>query len=292
MNHARPAQSRKLSPETMFRVFKYAIYCLLAWNVFLFFQEDLAASAETFGDTVTWRNVVEAYSATIDTLAWVILLLLFELETAVIPDEKLRGNLKWLFIGIRTVCYFFITYAFYGYCVKFGLVSDLVPFSVADICSLAGSDYSYVDDLDEYLPITGQACLAMQGQDLFQIAGTMIIGTATATEAAIRLAITDIVNAGDWLVIVVLLEIEVYLQLKDKLTDRMLFAGKYIKGFFYLVLFGAAAYWGVKGDFLDFWDAFLWLVAFIFIELNIFQWHEETEEAGMIEDGDGTGSGR
>jgi hypothetical protein len=79
--------------ETVFRAFKYAIYCLLAWNLFLFFQEDFAASANTFGDTVTWRNVVEAYSATIDTAAWVVLLLLFELETAVIPDEKLKGKL-------------------------------------------------------------------------------------------------------------------------------------------------------------------------------------------------------
>jgi len=265
--------------ETVFRAFKYTIYCLLAWNVWMFFQEDFAASAQTFGDSVTWRNVVEAYSATIDTLAWVILLLLFELETAVIDDERLKGGLKWLFSGIRVACYFFIVYAFYGYCVKYGLVSNIEPFVVADACSLAGSDHTYLADLDEYLPIDAAACAAMQGQELFRIAGTDIIGTGVATAAAINLAITDIVNAGDWLIIVVLLEVEVWLQLKGRLTDRMLFAGKYIKGFFYLVLFGAAAYWGVKGDFLDFWDAFLWLVAFIFIELNVFQWHEEVEEA-------------
>ena len=63
----------------------------------MFFQEDLAASAETFGDTVTWRNVVEAYSATIDTLAWVVLLLLFELETAVIDDDS-----YYYCVGART----------------------------------------------------------------------------------------------------------------------------------------------------------------------------------------------
>jgi hypothetical protein len=68
----------------------------------------------------------------------------------------------------------------------------------------------------------------------------------------------------------------VWLQLKGKLTDRMLVTGKYVKGFFYLVLFGAAAYWGVNGDFLDFWDALLWLVAFIFIEMNVFQRHGES----------------
>jgi len=40
-----------------------------------------------------------------------------------------------------------------------------------------------------------------------------------------------------------------------------------------------AAYWGFEGGFLGFWDAFLWLVAIIFIELNIFQWHEDAGDA-------------
>jgi hypothetical protein len=29
---------------------------------------------------------------------------------------------------------------------------------------------------------------------------------------------------------------------------------------------------------VDFWDAFLWLVAFVFIEMNIFQWQREVRE--------------
>ncbi|NNJ64531.1 MAG: hypothetical protein HKP16_03120, partial [Xanthomonadales bacterium] len=70
---------------------------------------------------------------------------------------------------------------------------------------------------------------------------------------------------------------------KGLLTDRMLAVGKWVKGFFYAVLLFCAIYWGFEGDFLDFWDAFLWLVAFIFIEMNIFQWHEETEEQALAE---------
>ena len=148
---------------------------------------------------------------------------------------------------------------------------------------MVGSQFTYVYDIDEYLAITPSVCKDLQGQELMQISGTQIIGTVAAIDAAIRLAIVDIINAGDWLIIVVLLEVEVYLQLKDKLTDKMLVGGKYIKGFFYAILFAAAAYWGVKGDFLDFWDAFLWLTAFIFIELNVFHWHEEVEEAELAE---------
>ena len=280
MNALVSRQNRYLTPHKLFTAFKYTIYLLLTLNVFFWFQEDFAASAETFGDSVAWRNVVEAYSATIDTAAWVVLLLLFELETAVIPDEKLRGGLKWAFMLVRAACYALIVYSFWGYVVKYGMITNVGPFSIADVCSLVGTDWNYVDLLDEYPPIDQAACTAMQGQELFRVNGTEIIATAAKLKDAIGLAIVDIVNAGTWLVIVVLLEAEVWMQLKGMLTDKALQRGKYIKGFFYAVLFVCAAYWGFEGDFLDFWDAFLWLVAFIFIELNIFQWHEEVEEAG------------
>jgi hypothetical protein len=34
----------------------------------------------------------------------------------------------------------------------------------------------------------------------------------------------------------------------------------------------------VTGDFVDWWDAFLWLVAFVFIELNVIEWRQESHE--------------
>ena len=169
-------------------------------------------------------------------------------------------------------------YAFYGYLSKYGVIIDLLPFSITDVCSLAGTDWNYVVSLDDYPLIDAAACAEMQGQELLQISGTEIIGTREALDSAWGLAVIDIINAGTWLIIVVLLEVEVWMQLRDGLTDRLLSLAKYLKGFFYFILFVAAAYWGFEGSFLDFWDAFLWLVAFIFIELNIFQWHEEVEE--------------
>lgn len=271
-------KNRLLKPDNIFRFLKYTIYALLAYNAFLFFKEDLAASAQTFDGAITWRNVVEAYSASIDTAAWVLLLVLFELETAIIPDHLLKGPLKWVLTTLAALCYFFIVYAFYGYCVKYSIITDLTPFQLADICSLIGTDFTWVVSLDEYMPFDQSSCAAMAGQPLVQVAGTEIVGTQLALSEAIRLAIVDIINSGDWLIIVILLEVEVWLQTSNKLTGKMMLASKYTKGFFYMILFLCAAYWGVKGSFLDFWDAFLWLVAFLFIELNIFRWHSETEE--------------
>jgi hypothetical protein len=276
-------QGKLLHPRLLYTAFKYTVYVLLGVDAVLFLQIDVAASAETFGRDIGWANVVEAFTAAVDTAAWLVLLLLFELETAVISDEKLQGWLKWFFSLVRVVCYTFIVWSFYGYIAKYVVISDFSPFNVADVCSLVGGDWTWVADLDDYPTLDAQSCILLQGRELLQLNGTQIIGTREALDAASALAIIDIANSATWLVIVVLLEAEVWMQLKDLLTERLLRVGKYVKGFFYALLFFCAIYWGIYGDFLDFWDAFLWLVAFIFIEMNIFQWHEEVEEAWEAE---------
>jgi hypothetical protein len=278
-----PHHGKFLHPHRVFTLFKYTIYVLLGVNAYLFFREDLAAGSEMFNHVLTWSNVVAVFTASTDTTAWLILLLLFELETAVISDDRLQGGLKWLLMGIRVACYFFIVSAFFGYVGKYGMITNLAPINVADVCSLVGGEWNYVVDLDDYPPIDVESCLLLQGQQLFLVSGTDIIGARAALDSARDLAIIDIVNAGTWLVIVVLLEAEVFLQLRELLTGAILKINKYLKGFFYSLLLVCAIYWGFEGSFLDFWDAFLWLVAFIFIELNIFQWHEETEEAWETE---------
>ena len=279
-----PHRGKLLHPHRLFRLFKYTIYILLAIDVYIFFREDLAASAEMFNGVLGWANIVEAFTASTDSFAWVILLLLFELETAVISDEKLQGGLKWFFMAIRVFCYFFIVSAFFGYINKYMMITDFAPISMADVCSLAGSGWNYVLSLDDYPPIDSASCALLQGQDLFLVSGTEVVGTREGLALAWRLAIIDIINAGTWLVIVVLLEAEVWMQLRDFLTGAVLRISKYLKGFFYSLLFVCAIWWGIDGSFVDFWDAFLWLVAFIFIEMNIFQWHEETEEAAEAEE--------
>jgi len=277
MNEAIVHHGKFLHPHRVFTLFKWLVYILLAWNAFQFFQEDLAASAETF-ERISWRNVLEAFSATVDTTSWLVLLLVFEFETAILTDDRLKGRLKWFLLGLKAVCYILIVSSFYGYLNKYMVVTNLLPLSIADVCSLVGTEWNYVLSLDDYPPIDAAVCVTLQGQGLLQITGTEIIGTREAFDAARGLAIIDIINAATWLVIVVMLEVEVWMQLKDILTDRLMRMGKYLKSFWYSILFVAAVYWGFEGSFLDFWDAFLWLVAFIFIELNIFQWHEEVEE--------------
>jgi len=93
------------------------------------------------------------------------------------------------------------------------------------------------------------------------------------------LAWVDVINAGVWLLVVMLLETDVRLQEKDRFEGLALRLSTIAKFVLYSLLLLAAIYWGLKGDFVDFWDAFLWLVAFVFIELNVFEWRQEEHQA-------------
>lgn len=260
----------------LFRVFKYAVYLLLAYNVYAFFVENHAAAGAVFADGVQLGKVIEAYNDSIDTLAWVLLLLVFELETFVLADEKIRGWVKWSLNAVSAFCYVFIIYSFYGYVAEMVYLTDLAPMAQS-ACELAASgDWKLVLEQDDYVPLTAQSCAALGDAQMLRLADAKIVGDA-ATWSEIRwLAWTDVINAGTWLVVVFLLAFEVWLQLRHELSDKIMRYGQIVKVLLYSTLLLCAIYWGVNGSFLDFWDAFLWLVAFFFIELNLFEWQAET----------------
>ncbi|GIS01615.1 MAG: hypothetical protein CM15mP103_01660 [Gammaproteobacteria bacterium] len=83
----------------IFRWVKYLTYALLSLNIFLFLAEEIGSArfAIASGEDVV-MGVQLFPPRWIPCL--VILLLLFELETAVIPDERLKGLLRLAF----TVC--------------------------------------------------------------------------------------------------------------------------------------------------------------------------------------------
>jgi hypothetical protein len=206
--------------------------------VWLFFAEDWRASVVLLDAGSGLRRYIEVYAQTIDTVAWVLLLALFELETSVLPDSTLRRRrVQWTLHGIRGVCALVILNSLAGY---------------------AGRFLGYLDV--EPLPA--------------------IVASAAVLAEAQHPALLDAVNAAAWILVVLLLEAEVRLQVRGALGGMLLRPGTALKSVVYAVLLCAAVYWGFVGDFLDFWDAFLWLLAFVFIELNIFQWQEESKQLG------------
>lgn len=264
-----------------FTALKYLVYALLSFNVWLFLQEELLALEYTFVDGISPGQIVQVFSATIDTAAWVILLLLFELETSVLDDQRIRGPLKWAMHGVRGICTIAIVYAFTGYYAELATLYDVAPLNSADACSLLDQGYSLLVNLDEYVPLTAANCAAPSGE-AYRLNGFEIVADGEVLRAAQMLAWTDVINAGAWILVVIVLEVEVRLQLRGDLSGHFMRIARFFKLAIYGVLFGAAAYWGYAGDFLDFWDAALWLFAFIFIELNVFEWQYESSRQAAV----------
>jgi hypothetical protein len=270
----------RLAGWPVFTAVKYLTYSLLMLNVYLFLQEETLSLEHTFGGGMSLSQFVQVFAATIDTAAWVILLLLFELETSVLDDDRIRGVVKYTLHGVRGLCYVAIVYAFTGYVAELLTLyhSSAMP-AAWSACADLGGRWSVIQTLDEYLPLSAANCgeLAAGTQ---RLEGFRILATPEVLGAVRWLAWTDVINAGAWILVVIVLEIEVRLQLRRQLTDAMVHGTRYLKYALYATLFFCAAYWGVAGDFLDFWDACLWLFAFIFIELNVFDWQRETSHPG------------
>ena len=266
-----------INSSRLYLLFKYSVYAFLTLNVYLFFDEELAAAALQFPNGVAGTDIIEAYSATIDTLAWVILLLMFELETYVLDDEQFTRKTTWTLHGLRAICYAFIVYAFYGYLQNLAFVVDTVSLAgIADVCALLPGEWSWAATLDEYVQITAANCASWSDAGAFvQFRDLPAVVDAAGLTEIVRLAWVDVINAAVWLLVVLVLEIDVRLQEHNRYEGLALKLSNAAKVVLYGTLFLAAVYWGFKGAFVDFWDAFLWLVAFVFIELNVFEWREE-----------------
>lgn len=266
-------QNKKIN---YYQIFKYTVYLAVFINIGLFLDKELAAAAHRFTDGFTWDKRIEAFSATIDTAAWTVLLILFELETYVLSPEQLKGRLRWLLRTIRGFCYITVVYSFTGYAHNYLWLQHFSLVELTDLCQTTTS--SFMKELDEFVTITSENCAQLTKNKVFLIhEGKSILTDAYYYQETVRLAVIDIMNSMSWILVVIVLEIDVWLQLHQRFVGRVIWISKFVKNILYTILFFAAVYWGVFGEFLEFWDAFLWIVAFVFIELNLFKWHKESK---------------
>lgn len=263
--------------RTLYQLFKYAVYFLLAMNVYWFFAEERLAANLLYPDGVGLLDLFGAYPGAIDTAAWVLLLLMFELETYVLEDHHVTNPVNWVLRTLRVLAYVVIVSAFVGYIETLFSVHDTAPLAgVTDLCSLVGSNWSYSYTLEEYELLTAANCATFSDATAFiEFHDARAVVDADGLVDIRGLAWIDVVNAGVWLLVVLVLEIDVWLQEQQRFEGFALRISTIAKFGLYSTLLFAAVYWGVKGDFIDFWDAFLWLVAFVFIELNVFEWRKE-----------------
>jgi len=172
-------------------------------------------------------------------------------------------------------------YAFYGYIANLTYLYETTALSgVTDICSLLPDQWSWAVTLDDYAELNAANCATFSDASVYyQFRDMMAVVDAQGLRDIRYLAWVDVINAAVWLLVVMVLEIDVRLQERDRYEGLALRLSTIAKFVLYSLLLLAAIYWGLKGDFVDFWDAFLWLVAFVFIELNVFEWRQEEQQA-------------
>ena len=267
--------SEVLRNRALFQWVKYAVYLALLNNVYFFLVEEIDSAAALNTSVTSLVSIFQIFSATIDTAAWLVLLLFFELETYVLSDQTLRGTTGHAIRVTRGFCLATICIACWGYFAEFyGLLASepLDPMQ----CGAVDNEWSLLKDLDQFEPLMINAC--GEGNWVILSNYDRVLATPELLQSAIWLAATDLINAAAWILVVLALEVEV----RSVLSSRR--EGVSVRGVIfnlkfplYFILFAAAAYWGFEGDFLDFWDAILWLFAFFVIERNVVSWREETD---------------
>ncbi len=256
---------------------KYSVYLALLANVFLFLVEEIDSAGALNTSVTGIASFFQIFSTTIDTAAWLVLLLFFELETYVLSDRSLRGGLGKLIHVVRLLCLATISIACWGYFAEFAGLLASEPVT-ASACSSIDSSWSVLVDLDQFDTLQTDPCGS--GEWLVLSNYERVIASVDAYQSAVFLAAVDFVNAAAWILVVIVLEVEVRSVLASARATPLL--GRSIgraKWGLYGVLFIAAIYWGFEGDFLDFWDAVLWLFAFFVIERNVVSWRQESEIA-------------
>ena len=245
----------------------------------MFLLEELETANVTGALGSDFGAFITTFSATIDTAAWLSLLLLFELETRLVSDIKLRRFYTATFHLLRGFCTTIIIAACWGYISEFGTLIGSFPLN-EDACALANEGkWSVLNDLDKFSRLNAHNCAAGNLEWLRLDSVDFVLVTPSALLSAQWLAFIDCLNSSAWIMVVVLLELEVrwVLDFQTKRWERYRNFVTISKLSSYAVIFTAAIYWSLEGKLLDAWDAVLWLFAFFFIESNVIHWRLEQE---------------
>jgi len=254
--------------------FKYAMYALLLINTFYFFEINSAAELATFQDGASLGDIIVAYADAIDSLSWLILLLLFEIETSYEPPEKHRAVAQSAIVAGTVLCWAAIVYSFYGYYGGLDVLPGFSDYTGKDPCAHVGTGALFAVSLDEYVPLDASNCLRLAAGASYSAELGMFAAPENFSLVK-RLLWTDVVNAGAWIIVAGTIEIEIFLRIAGRASPQFLRIANIVKAPFWVLLVVAVFYWWTLDAPLDAWDAFLWIAAFVFIELNMIAKHEE-----------------
>ncbi len=261
---------------------KWSVYALVIINFGFYIRNDWVIAGHTLYAGSSLLEVSRAFATTIDESAWIILLLLFELETYLLSDEPLSRTKTLLMQGVRVVCYISLAHTLYAYGVYLTEIYASVPVEgVTNLCQLIEKDLSYAFNL-VYSDINSSNCASLSSANQFFYVDPptfFIVEDAAGLAIEKELAWIDMFEAIIWLLILLSIEVAVWLQ------DRNVGQGIIFKGLgiaklcLYSLLWAAAGYWIYRGHYMFAWDEFVWIAGFVAIEMNIVEWRDEINDA-------------
>ena len=261
---------------------KWSVYALVIINFGFYIRNDWVIAGHTLYAGSSLLEVSRAFATTIDESAWIILLLLFELETYLLSDEPLSRAKTLLMQGVRVVCYISLAHTLYAYGVYLTEIYASVPVEgVTNLCQLIEKDLSYAFNL-AYSEINSSNCASLSSANQFFYVDPptfFIVEDAAGLAIEKELAWIDMFEAIIWLLILLSIEVAVWLQ------DRNIGQGIIFKGLgiaklcLYSLLWAAAGYWIYRGHYMFAWDEFVWIAGFVAIEMNIVEWRDEINDA-------------
>ena len=261
---------------------KWLVYTLVIINFGFYIRNDLVIAGHTLYSGSSLLEISRAFATTIDESAWIILLLLFELEAYLLSDDPLSRAKTLLMQGIRLVCYISLAHTLYAYGVYLAEIYAAVPVEgVTNLCQLIGKDLSYASNL-VYSKINSSNCASLSSANQFFYVDPptfFIVEDAAGLAIEKQLAWIDIFEAIIWLLILLSIEVAVWLQDRN-IGQGLIFKTLSItKWCLYSLLWAAAGYWIYRGHYMFAWDEFVWIAGFVAIEMNIVEWRNEINDA-------------
>ncbi|MEL7185550.1 MAG: hypothetical protein AAFN50_03805 [Pseudomonadota bacterium] len=259
---------------------KWIVYSALVVNTGFYFQDDYQSMVGALPDNATLLDYVFQFATTLDMIAWLGLVFLFELETYAIEDHDWNDWVGRLIHGARVVCYIMIVNSAVGYTVEALETFDRHEINgVTSMCDMADQgDYAQIS-ANEYPEITSENCAEISaGSPYYTLANEEAVVAADVVPHLQFMGILDIVNAYVWIIVVLLIELEVFLQSNDRFSSKTLTVARQAKSLLYLILIGNCVIWLLNDYYLYAWDSFLWIFGFWAIELNLAEWEKDRLE--------------
>ncbi len=259
---------------------KWVVYALLVINWVFYIHEDWDRGTHSLDATSTLFEWTREFATTIDVSAWLILLLMLELETYILEDQAWKGWVIKAVHGIRVLCFIMIAHTVLAFAIT---VKDYQPTVIVEdassVCDLVGRDLSFVYNLD-YSRITADNCSDLSSDTRFyQVGVDPIVSTLDGLQLERSLAWADLIEVVTWLLIILAIEIVVRVQERGISSSLAITVANRLKLLFYLILVCLAVYWAWLSHWLYTWDTFVWIAGFAAIEMNISEWRNELQEA-------------